>query len=169
MTEQEIIQAIQETTFGANIWVQWERPVKLKKEYKGMPLTKKTKMLCRIGVQYDNIKQVKLGRMTGELPPKNAGLKGFVWTQYPILLKSRKTGEIYIRLESGTFSAKTNVQFLLDGQEVKKEDWEHTMLSSEKKTKKEGHKTFNCKISTIQRLHETVQNWDQQNWELEKA
>jgi hypothetical protein len=155
MTEQEIKAAIEATPKGANIMVEWERPVKVRAAYKGLPLTKRTKMLCRIGVAYDNKASVIEGRDNGDLPAENAGLKGFEWEQYPTLLRAEKTGLLYIRLEAGTFkNVQTIVQYFLDGQEVKKADYEHTMLSNETQTREDFAGTFNCKVETIRYIQD---------------
>lgn len=154
MTDEQIKQVIKETPKGANIWVEWERSVKFKKAYDGLPMTKRTRMLCRIGINYDNKAEVKDGRANGELPAQNAGLRGFEWDTFPTLLKATKTGLLYIRLESGTFCAPTTTEFrLATGEVVVKADYEHAMLASEKRPAKEGDLTFNCKAETILRIH----------------
>jgi len=118
-------------------------------------LTKRTKMLCRIGVAYDNKAAVIEGRDNGDLPAENAGLNGFEWEQYPTILKAIKTGLLYIRLEKGTFkNVQTVVQYFLDGQEVKKADYEHTMLASETTEREDFAGTFNCKIETIRYIQD---------------
>jgi hypothetical protein len=78
------------------------------------------------------------------------------WVQYPTILKSTKTGKFYLRLEVGTFkNVKTKTQFLLDGQEVAKSDYEHCMLGSETK-KSERFGTFNVGAENILKVHEFV-------------
>jgi len=139
---------------GANIMVEWERPVKVKKAYTGLPLTKRTLMLCRIAVKYDNILEVKHGRVDGSLPAENAGLKGYEWVNYPTTLRHLKSGTLAVRLESGTFdNVKTVTQYFLNGQEVPKENYEHTMIASEKRPPKEGHLTFNVRVEYLRKLH----------------
>jgi len=154
MTNDQIKTAIAACPKGANIIVEWERPVKLRAAYKGMPLTKHSKMLCRVGVAYDNKAATQVGRASGDLPAENAGLRGFEWESYPTLLRAVKTGLLYIRLEAGTFkNVKTETKFLLDGQEVAKADYAHAMLASETKSS-EFKGTFNCKVESILRIHE---------------
>jgi hypothetical protein len=154
MTNDQIKAAIGACPKGANVIVEWERPVSLRAAYDGMPLTKRTKMLCRLGVAYDHKETTKEGRANGDLPAENAGLKGFEWQEYPILLRAVKTGLLYIRLEMGTFkNVKTVTKFLLDGQEVAKDDYIHAMLSSETAPRKFSG-TFNCKVESITRIHE---------------
>ena len=152
MTEQEIKQAIEETTKGANIYLEWERPVKLRKAYKGLPFTKWTKMLCRIGVNYDNKKTTQEGRENGDLPAENAGLRGFEWEQFPTILRSIKTEKLYLRLEGGTFKTSTKREYRLDGQVVEFEQYKEMMLASEYKPKPPSP-TFNVGFDAIQSIH----------------
>jgi hypothetical protein len=145
---------IAETPKGANIWAIWERPVKLRVAYKGLPLTKRTKMLVRIAVDYDNKASVIEGRAIGDLPAENAGLNGMVWVDFPTILQAVKTGKYQLRLEVGTFkNAETVVKYFLDGQEVEKADYEHTMLASETTERKDFAGTFNIDINNIREIH----------------
>jgi len=153
MTIEDIKAAIKATPKGANIIVEWTRPVKLRKAYKGMPLTVSKSMLCRLGVQYDNTAATKQGRDDGSLPATNAGLKGVEWIQFPILLKAVKSQKIQLRLQAGTFNSfKTENVYKLDNQTVEKADWEHTMLASETK-KRAAPTAFNIGIEAITRIH----------------
>jgi hypothetical protein len=157
MTLAEIRAIIAVTPKGANIWAIWERPVKLRVAYKGMPLTKRTKMLVRIAVDYDRKDDVIEGRANGDLPAENAGLKGVTWIDFPTILQAVKTGKYQLRLEVGTFNnAKTVVQYFLDGQEVKKEDYEHTMLANETAKREDFAGTFNIDIDNIRQIHRHV-------------
>ena len=78
MKKSDILTAI-EGKKGACLWVEWTRPVALRAAYKGMPLTKSTRMLCRLAVDYDKKEETIRGRENGSLPAVNAGLKGFIW------------------------------------------------------------------------------------------
>jgi len=138
---------------GANIFVTWERPVKLKKAYQGMPFVKRTTMLCRIGCSYDNIAQVQEKRESGELPAVNAGLNGFEWIEFPSTLRHLKNGKTYLRLESGTFAHKAKVEYKIDGQIVDIKNWQHAILASEKPKKKEGNLTFNVGAENLIAIH----------------
>jgi hypothetical protein len=154
MTEEQLKEALKDLPKGANVKVTWERPVKLKKAFQNMPFTKKTTMLCRIGVAYDNIKQVQEKRDSGELPAVNAGLKGFVWIDAPMTLRHIKNGKCYLRLESGTFASKAEVEYKIDGQIVDFANWQHAILASEKpKPKKEGNLTFNVAAENLLIIH----------------
>jgi hypothetical protein len=153
MTLEQLRAVISAVPKGANIVVEWERPVKLRKAYATMPMTKHSKMLCRIGVDYDHKQPTKDGRADGSLPAENAGLNGMTWVDFPTILQSNKTGKYYLRLEAGTFgNVKTETEFRLDGQPVEKADWAHTMLASES-TPSKRFGTFNIGAETILRIH----------------
>jgi hypothetical protein len=153
MTEAELRAAIGACPKGANVYVEWERPVKLRTAYKGMPMTKFTRMLCRLGCDYDKIKETQDKRESGELPAQNAGLRGMEWDTFPTILKSIKTGALYLRLESGTFNVKAEREYRLDGQVVEFEAHKHQMLASEYPKPKDGHLTFNVNASQIKTIH----------------
>ena len=152
MTIEEVQNAISNITKGANVKVTYERPVKLKKAYKGMPLTKKTTMQCRIGINYDHVLPVKKAREEGTLPKENAGIKGMEWEQYPFVLKG-KNDRLFLRCYTSTFKSKSETTYLLDGQVVNKEDFEDAMLASEKSRGHNPAGAFNLPIEGIQVLH----------------
>jgi hypothetical protein len=152
MNEAQLRTAIGACPKGANIYVEWERPVKLRAAYKTMPMTKFTRMLCRLGCDYDKIKETQDKRESGELPAQNAGLRGMEWDTFPTILKNAKE-ELYLRLESGTFNVKAEREYRLDGQVVQFEDHKHQMLSSEYPKEKNGHLTFNVKGAHIKSIH----------------
>ena len=152
MTIEEVKNAINNINRGSNVKVTYERPVKLRKAYKGMPLTKKTTMQCRIGINYDNILPVKKAREEGTLPKENAGIKGMEWEQYPFVLKG-KNDRLYLRCYTSTFKSKSETTYLLDGQVVNKEDFQDAMLASEKSRGHNPAGAFNLPIEGIQVLH----------------
>lgn len=156
MTNEELKQALDGTQNGANYIASWERPCKLRKAFGTMPLTKRTVMLVRVGVQYDAIKVVQEGREDGTLPAENAGLKGWEWINYPLTIKNLRNGKPYLRMESGTFNVKAEVKYFLDGQEIAFEDYKHTMLASEYPKPKKDHLTFNVPVDAILSIHKYV-------------
>jgi hypothetical protein len=152
MKKSDILTAIKGKK-GACVWVEWTRPVYLRAAYKGLPLTKSTRMLCRLAVDYDKKQDTIRGREDGSLPAVNAGLKGFIWNEAPTILESVKTGKLYLRLEAAVFkNARTTVEFKLDGQVVEKADYAHAMLGKET-TKRERSATFNVSCEQITRVH----------------
>ena len=97
MTEDFAKALITSVPKGANVHAQWERPMKVRAAYKGIPLTKKTTMVVRL-VEYDSKEAVKQARMNGTLPAENAGVLGMEWVQYPYLLRGIKSGKLLIRI-----------------------------------------------------------------------
>jgi hypothetical protein len=139
MQNPQIIAAISKVPKGANVYVVWERPAKLRAKFKGLPLFKKTTMLLRLGVPYDRIQTVKNGRQDGTLPAVNQGLKGKVWYSFPTLKKSLKTGKLLLSVQLaqvfGNESHAATSEWIVrsDGKEttVEKDDYAHMLLGSE--------------------------------------
>ena len=155
MTENEIRHAIATTPKGANVWVVWERPCYLRAGFSTMPLTKRTRMLCRLGINYDEKEQTKLGRANGTLPAQNAGMRGKEWDTFPFIVRYIKTGKLGLRLESGTFpNAKTSKKYLLDGQEVNIEDYRQFCTAKEFPPERDGQLTFDVRIEAIESIHQ---------------
>ncbi len=151
MQIEQVKQAIEKTPKGANIVVEWVRPVKTKKAFDGN-ITKSCRMVGRIGIEYDNTKSVQEKRENGDLPSENQGLNGMEWIQYPFLLRAIKSGKEQLRLFKGTSDkVSPEVHFFLNGREVNKEEIENVMLASEK-TSRQGD-CFSCKIENITRIH----------------
>ena len=164
MTLEEIQTAIDNTVNGANITVQAERPVKLRKAYQGMPVTVEKTFPARIGVNYDHIEEVKEARKSGELPAENQGLKGMEWKQFPFLLKSTKNDKLYVRMYGSTFRNGTyKTVYKVDGEEVAKEGIEHMMLASETKSRKRNPgQPFNISVHSIKQLNrDYAADWEE--------
>jgi hypothetical protein len=132
---------------GQIITAHTQRPVKMKK---GQPeVVKDSIFQCRIGVNYDRISNVVEKRESGELPEENQGLIGREWVQFPILLKSTKTGELYIRCTRirNNFTPKTS--YLINGVEVDKEVVKEGAYSSEFPKVKQDNDVFDIKLSSL--------------------
>ena len=113
--------------------VQYSRPVKVKK---GAPMiTKVTRARqIRIGAQYDALKSVQIAKgvtNTEDAHKLNTGLKGFEWVNYPTILKSIKTGDQYIRVETNS-NSKFETTYIMNGKVVTKQDIEPYILASER-------------------------------------
>lgn len=67
---------------GHFVKVAWERPAKVKKSYTGPAITKRVEGLVRLGINYDNVKDVKDSRADGSLPEENNGGRP-CWFHYP--------------------------------------------------------------------------------------
>jgi hypothetical protein len=155
MTEQQLKDALKAIVKGANTKVALERPVKLLKAYKGLPLFKRTLMTVRIGVPNDGRKATIEARENGERPAENQGLKGLEWVEAPILLRSIKNPEqLYLRMEPSSNKNERckPVYFIREaGVEtvVEKADYAHMMQASEKQPSRPFHGCFNSKIENI--------------------
>jgi hypothetical protein len=154
MTEAEAKTAVAATPKGAHVWVSWERPAHLRKAHSTMPLTKRTRMLCRISVAYDNKKQTVEARADGSLPATPQELIGRTWETYPTFVRFTKSGLLGLRLESGTFKAKTEKGYFLDGQEIDIEDYRSFCTAREFPKPSEFEQlTFDVKVENILSIH----------------
>jgi hypothetical protein len=152
MELEQVKQAVENTQAGANIVVEWERPCST---FKGITavITKRVKMVGRVGIEYDNQKKVVDARENGTLPAENQGLKGMEWVEYPWLLRATKSGKLYLRLYTSTNSKCRAVsQFFLDGKAVDREAVAHLLLAKEL-TKSQPEACFSCAVDSILRLN----------------
>lgn len=139
---------------GTFATVEYTRPVKVKK---GCPveITKTTVARnVRIGAQYDALKTVQLAKgvsTTAEAHELNTGLKGFEWVNYPTILKSTRTGDNYIRVETNS-NTKFDTVYTVNGREVAKADVEQYFLASEK-SKGDMPVVMNIKMDSISYIH----------------
>lgn len=169
MNIEKVQEAVNNAPKGANIVVEWERPVKLLAAYKNMPMFKRCRAVCRIGIDNDKRKATIEARANGTRPETNQGIErmGLKWIQFPCLLqKIKDENQYYIRLENGTGKTKTIPTFFISeaGKEtvIKKEDWEHTMRSEEKRKKdRDPSAPFNIKIENIKRVHYVFEDEDE--------
>jgi hypothetical protein len=139
---------IHSTPKGANIIVEWERPCTT---FKGVScvITKRVKMIGRIGIEYDNQKKVIEARQEGSLPVENQGLRGMEWVEYPWLIRSIKSRKLYLRLYKGTSDKiKPSVSFFKDGIEVPKETIQHYLTAKELQST-ENSNCFTCSVDSI--------------------
>lgn len=130
---------------GQIVTVKTQRPVKMKKDQPAV--TKTSEFQCRVGVNYDNIKTVKEGRASGELPAENAGLPWGEWIDFPYTIGHK--GETYVRCTMLDNSFRRAPVFMLaDGTVVDKEFVKSKALASEFK---EGDESvvFNIKLSSL--------------------
>jgi len=167
MRVEQVKQAIEETPKGSNIIVEWTRDCKTLKSSED-EITKSVRMVGRMGIEYDKIKGVRVGRQLGELPETNQGLPSWQKFEiYPYLLKyvdKNKTDEeneedeekiYYLRLYKGTSnSTKHKTEWFKNGNPVSFDEIEGALLASEKKS---SHgECFQVKIESITRLHREI-------------
>ena len=78
--------------------VVWEKSLKTRKDFKNLSIRKRTSMVARAGINYDNLAIVKEKRENGSLPEINAGLPWGEWVPdaFPYLISHKEN--TYIRL-----------------------------------------------------------------------
>jgi len=146
----QVRQAIQNTRKGTNVIVEWTRPCDTRKGTATV-ITKAVRMVCRMGIEYDNINNVIEKREEGTLPAVNAGLKWGTWFEYPYLISHK--GKMYLRLSPGTSSLNSSsATFFMDGVETTKGTVIPYLLAKELK-EKEDMDCFCLDINNITRLH----------------
>lgn len=149
MQMEQVKSAIDATPKGANVILEWVRPLKVKKSCQDN-LTKSVRMVGRMGIEYDNQAAVQDKRESGELPAENGGLPWGEWIEYPWLIGHK--GQTYVRLYKGTSEkVKPEVHFFKNGVEVALSEIENDILASEK-SEKSGD-CFTCKTENVTRIH----------------
>lgn len=121
-----------------------ERPLKTKKAYADEVLTKRTETVVRLGVDYDNIKNVKMKRENGELPEKNAGLQWGEWESFPYIVKHKDKKYLRCATSKGNTPITT---YYRNGKKVSFEEIENMLLASEKTSKEKD--VFSVDIENI--------------------
>lgn len=132
----------QKGTFTSMVW---ERPVKTKKAFADNIITKRSEGVVRLGVEYDNMKDVKEKRMSGELPASNEGLQWGTWAEYPYIIEHK--GNKYLRCATSQ-NNKIKTKYFVNGKETPFEDIENMVLASEKK-KTDELDVFSVNIDNI--------------------
>ena len=144
-----IIKNIKAGTFHS---IKWTRPAKVKKSC----LDKITKTVeasnLRIGAEYDHLNRTIIGRMNGTLPEVNAGLVGFEWVEYPTILRSTKTGKLYLRIETSK-NSKFKTSWRKNEENVVKALIEENLLSSEKRSSTEMPSVMNIALDSITEIN----------------
>ena len=141
--------AIESTPKGANIIIGWTRNAKTRKGTEDV-ITKSTRMVGRIGIEYDNISTVQDKRENGELPTENQGLAWGTFEIYPYLIahKNKK----YVRLYKGTSDkVRPQVVWHRNGIEVRKEEIAPCLLKSELTSSKGD--CFVVNVNDVTKLH----------------
>ena len=166
MNFQQVLEAIEETPKGSNVVVQWMRTAKTKKNTSDL-IEKRVRMICRIGVNYDNINNVQEKRENGELPQENAGLVWGKWHTFPYIIEHNN--KLYIRLYKGTgINVEAETQWFINGQETTLEAIKDCLLASEKKEKDSDFDCFCVPIDCIFRLNKQNEIADMDEVEVEQ-
>lgn len=149
MQVEQVKEAIESTPKGANIIIEWERNGKTRKGVVEQ-ITKKVRMVGRIGIEYDNIGAVQEKRENGELPAENQGLKWGEFEIYPYLIAHK--GNKYVRLYKGTSDkVQPKVVWFKNGQEVEIGEIAPLLLKSELTSSKGD--CFVVNAEDVTRLH----------------
>ena len=145
----ESIEKFVESIKGGTIHsLQWIRPAKTKKSCVD-EITKTVRATnIMLNASYDNLKRVKQGRADGTLPEENAGIPGFEWVHYPLILRSIKTGKLYLRMETMA-NSKFETEWRRNKAIVAKALIEQDLLSSEKSSREEMPMVLNVALDNI--------------------
>jgi hypothetical protein len=114
------------------------------------PITKKSVFQCRFGIVYDNMKEVKEKRISGELPEENAGLPWGEWMVFPYLIQHKN--EVYVRCSKINSNVTTKVQYFSGDTEISEDEAQRICLASEFPKNKESSNVFNVKLSSIENM-----------------
>jgi hypothetical protein len=129
------IKTLIKTRKGQNLSAVITKSVKTKAAHKANRVEKKTKLVIRGGIDYDNIGVVKEGRENGSLPEQNAGLPWGEWAEFPLHITHK--GQDYARFYPASgINFTPKVQYFLNGVEVDKSVIEPLCLASEFTTRK---------------------------------
>jgi hypothetical protein len=131
--------------------ITFERSLKVKKGV--APVTKRTQMVVRLGVEYDNQQIVQDKREEGALPSENQGLNGVEWIAYPYLLRSLKTGKFQVRVAPNrNAEQKPKVAFIRNGEEITREQAAEGAYASEF-AEREAADAFNLTVDNIKMVN----------------
>ena len=105
------------------------KPLKMKKGK--TQIFKDSTFVCRIGVDYDNIANVKEKREIGVLPEENAGLPWGEWALFPYVITHK--GKFYFRCTQVNNNPNSipKTRYLRDGAEISKDEAQLDCLASE--------------------------------------
>jgi hypothetical protein len=105
----------------------WSKQLKTRKGITDN-ITKRTQMVVRAGIDYDNMKSVQEKRESGELPAENAGLPWGRWVEgcFPYLIHHKE--KHYVRLYP---NGNVQTQYYLNGNPVELDAIKEFVLASE--------------------------------------
>lgn len=132
---------------GANLKATWEKPLKTRKGVSNN-ITKRTAIVVRGGVDYDNIGVVQEKRENGELPSENAGLPWGQWVNFPYHIEHKGTDYARFYPASG-IKFTPHVQYFIDGVETDKATIQPLCLASEFPVRDEEPLCFTIKAENV--------------------
>lgn len=138
---------------GTFVNMSWGKQLKTKKGIVDV-ITKESNGNVRLGIDYDNKKDVINMRKTGELPSENQGLKGMEWLQFPYLLQGKNS--IHLRVYPTTNNP-IHAKYFKNGQEITRDEAKEYCLKSEiPESKGELPECLNIKIENIRRINKDI-------------
>lgn len=137
---------------GQIVHMTLNRAIKVRKSAGPVNVRKISTCYGRVGVNYDNQKDVVAKRETGELPTENAGLPWGNWAVFPYVIEHK--GAFYFRFATvkNNDCALPEARYFLNGDEVSAETVKSLTLASEW-TDKADLDTFSVNVSNIQEIN----------------
>ena len=126
------------------------RPLKTRKEFSKIKIIKESIMQVRCGLNYDHLSKVCDDRYSGNLPSQNQGLPANLkWLTFPFLLRNVKTNKSYFRFYTVNNNFVPSIKYILDKEEVTKDDIKQFVLASEISEHKGDKTCFNIEVNKI--------------------
>ena len=122
MNTSSLLSTVQNTPKGTFVPVTWERDCKTRKGVT-VNVRKRTSGVVRVGIDYDNVADVRDGRENGTLPAENAGLPWGQWEVFPlsILHKESRYFRFYFATGLDGKRDRLHVTYFIDGKPIDKE------------------------------------------------
>jgi len=149
MKIQDIIAKV-ETRKGANLSATIHKTLKTLKGVEDV-IEKKTNIVIRGGIDYDNIAIVQEMRESGALPDKNAGLPWGDWAQFPYHITHK--GQDYARFYPASgIDFSTHVEYYRNGNVVAKDEVKELCLKSEFPEREEKPLCYTIKADNVVKI-----------------
>lgn len=171
-----LVSLILATPRGHFVNVAWERPAKVRKGYNGPAITKRVEGLVRLGINYDNVKDVKECREDGTLPTENNNGRPcwfhYPEGMYPYIAVHNTKGTKYLCLyfakdADGDKTGHLRSGWFRNGEPVSEEEIADVLLASEKsKGTDKSDNTFRPCLENITRFEAEGKaiNWKAKNY-----
>lgn len=124
----------------------WNRPLKTRKEFSHLSITKSVRCVAQVGVDYDNRASVQAARESGELPSENAGLPWGQWKVFPYVITHK--GNDYLRIYP-VANRVPRVVYRCNGAMVSREFAESVCLASEFRETTAPHTCFTVNAANV--------------------
>lgn len=124
---------------GQFVKLNWRRSVRTAATFKHHSIQKETTVVCRTGIEYDNMKSTQEKRATGELPPVNQGLQWGTWKEYPFVIEHN--GQDYARIYAAV-NSKPERRYYKDGEEINRKEYLLYLTPSDVKKELSNERSF---------------------------